>query len=420
MNIAVLGAGVIGLTTAWALVQKGHNVTIVDRQPAAGLETSFGNGGQLSYAYVAPLASTSTLAKLPFLLLTRAGPLRIRPSLDLDFIRWGLGFVRACNDDAELATTLALLELAKLSRREVGQITHQLKLSYGLAEPGKLVVFRSEESFAAATRNATLFAAFGVVQEITSPQRSLEIEPALRIPANELKGGVFTPTEQVGNCAEFCAALAGHLARSEAVTWRLNTLLGKVRTEGGRLKFIQATGGDIEADAFVLALGCGSTAFARSAGFYLPVQPLKGYSITASAAPRSPALTRSVTDFDNKTVFAPLTVDGEPRIRIAGIADMVGNNTQIDQKRLRSVRELGRAALRLDNTADDRPWAGLRPATPNGRPIIGHSPFANLFLNTGHGGLGWTLASGSARLCAELISGEATALPMSHFALTRL
>lgn len=419
MKIAVLGAGVIGLTTTWALVQRGHEVLIVDRRPTAGLETSFGNGGQLSYAYVAPLASASTLAKLPSLLFSRDGPLRVKPSLALDFIRWGLAFIRACNDETERESMLALLELARLSRAETSLLTVQLALSYGLAEPGKLVIFRSAKSLAAASKNVELFARFGIEQEITSPSRSLEIEPSLRIPASEIVGGVFTPSEQVGDCAEFCAALAARLRASQAVSWLLDAPVQRARIEKRRIRAVETGRGDIEADAYVLAMASGSTRFARSAGLYLPVQPLKGYSLTASTAPGGRVLNRSVTDFDNKTVFAPILSGRVPKIRIAGVADMVGHDTAIDRTRLRNMRDLAHRMLNLDGACDDRPWAGLRPLTPDGRPIIGQSPIENLFLNTGHGGLGWTLACGSARACADLVNGDPPAVALEPFALMR-
>jgi D-amino-acid dehydrogenase len=419
MQVAVLGAGVIGLTTAWALVERGHDVTIVDRQPFAGLETSFGNGAQLSYAYVAPLASASILAKLPSLLLSRDGPICIRPSLDPAFIRWGIDFLRACNAGTERQTTLAQLALAHLSRLEMERLRQALSLDFGLTQSGKLVVFRSKASFATARQGAETLRRAGVEQEIASPERCLEIEPALRMAPDALAGGIFTPSEEAGDCAAFCSALAAVLARHPNVTWRMNTVIQAPVVEHGKLKAIVTNTGDIAADAFVLSLAIGSASFARAAGFHLPIQPMKGYSLTIAPAAGARTLTRSVTDFDNKTVFAPLRSAAASMIRVAGIADFVGTDLSLDVRRLDVVRRLARTTLDLDTSGDDRPWAGLRPATPDSRPIIERSPIHNLIVNSGHGGLGWTLACGSARLCAEIVDNAEATLPLEAFAIER-
>lgn len=419
MEVAVLGAGVIGLTTAWALVERGHRVTLVDRQPAAGLETSFGNGAQLSYAYVTPLASASLLAKLPGLLFDRNGPIRVRLSLDPAFIRWGLAFLAACNDRTERATTRAQLDLAEASRAELLRLKDTLDLEFGWGEPGKLVLFRSEKSMTAAARQAALFRDWGIEQEVASPERCLELEPALRAPASALQGGVFTATDQVGDCAAFCTALAERLRRSGQVTWQLGTTIEAAMVERGRLRAVRTDCGAIEADVFVLCLAQGSVRLARSAGFRLPVQPMKGYSLTLATAVDTQPLRRSVTDFDNKIVYAPLRQGNRTAVRVAGIADLVGGDMALDERRLAGVRRAADAFLALDRSCGDQPWAGLRPMTPDGRPIIGPSPVAGLFLNTGHGALGWTLACGSAQLVADLIDGAPTTIDPAPFAFGR-
>lgn len=419
MQIAVLGAGVIGLTTASALVERGHRVTLVDRQPAAGLETSFGNGAQLSYAYVAPLASAALLAKLPGLLFDRNGPIRVRPSLDPAFIRWGLAFLAACNDRTARATTRAQLDLAAASRAELMRLKDTLDLEFGWGEPGKLVLFRHEKSMAAAARQADMFRDWGIEQEVASPKRCLELEPTLRVPAAAIEGGVFTPSDQVGDCAAFCTALADRLHRSGQVTWRLDTTIEAATVERGRLRAIRTDRGAVEADAFVLCLAQGSVHLARSAGFRLGLQPMKGYSLTVPTAADTPPLRRSVTDFDNKIVYAPLRQGNRTLVRVAGIADLVGGDVTLDRGRLDTVRHAADAFLALDRSGDDRPWTGFRPMTPDGRPIIGPAPVEGLFLNTGHGALGWTLACGSAQLSAELIDGAPTTVDPAPFAFDR-
>lgn len=428
-TVCVLGAGVIGLTTAWALSEAGCDVVVVDRRTGPAEEASAANGAQLSYAFVAPLASPDTLRHLPALLRDRNGPLRVRPSLDPDFVRWGLAFVRACRTRTARETTAAQLALAGLSRQELERLAAALPIRFGLRTAGKLVLFRHQDSFAQARRQAELQAGLGAEQQVLDAAGCLALEPALRLREADLAGGVYTPSEQVGDCAAFCRGLAGQLRLRNSVRWAMGGGQAQPVLRDGKLRAVRLTSGaaaedgeeEIEADQFVLAFGAGSARFAKAAGFRLPVQPLKGYSLTLR--PRTPAgaLAHSVTDADSKVVFAPLEGDGEARIRVAGIADLVGEDRSLDQARLDAVRRAAAAALDVDLDGETQPWAGLRPATPDSRPIIGPSPVPGLFLNTGHGALGWTLACGSARLTADLLTGHraAPSIDAAPFALRR-
>ena len=390
MHVCILGAGVIGLSTAWALAQAGVRVTIVDAAPSPGQGASRSNGAQLSYRFVAPLASPETLLHLPGLLLERDGPLRVRPGLDPAFLRWGLGFLAACRPGAVRATIAAQLALAALSRRELDQ--HDF--NFGRREAGKLVLYRD----GAALRHAG--------PDTLGPAECLALEPALRVVATDLAGGVYTASEEVGDCGAFCDGLA---ARLPGVTWVMGARAAPV-LRGGRLAAVQAGDDVIEADAFVLAFGSGAVAFGRAAGLRLPVYPLKGYSVTVH--PNGPALRHSVTDLAAKIVYAPL---GDA-VRVAGIADMVGHSAVLDDRRLATLRRAARAMLDVAEGAPDQPWTGLRPATPSSRPLIGWSRVPGLFLNTGHGALGWTLACGSARLAADVLLGRPPPLDPALFA----
>jgi D-amino-acid dehydrogenase len=256
-------------------------------------------------------------------------------------------------------------------------------------------------------------------QQVLTPAECLALEPALRLDAGELAGGIFTASEQIGDCAAFCAGLTFRLRRQRNVEWLLGTeIIGPVRS-GGRLVAIDTGSGHVRADRFVLCMGAVSSAFAKACGFYLPIYPLKGYSITVTPPPDGPMLRHSVTDMERKLVFAPLARDGHTAIRIAGIADLERNNTTIDPGRVDILRRASAELLGIDAAGDIEPWCGLRPMTPDSRPIIGWSPLQGLFINSGHGMLGWTLACGSARLAADMIDRKPEANEASAFALRR-
>ena len=416
MQVGVLGAGIIGLTTAWALAEAGCTVSIIDAQPTAGQGASRGNGAQLSYGFVAPLASPETLRHLPALLLEQDGPLLVRPGLDPAFLRWGMAFLAACRPGTVRRTIAAQLALAALSRTELETLAARLPLQFGLRQAGKLVLYRAPASFAAARSAAQ------PGTSLLSGAECLALEPGLRIPAAAIAGGLYTATEQVGDCGAFCDGLAAALRARNTVRWHMGAPARPVM-EGGRLAAVQAGPDRIEADAFVLALGSGAARFAAGAGIRLPIYPLKGYSLTLHPNGPGAALSHSVTDADRKVVFAPLEAPHEnaatPLIRAAGVADMVGHDPRLDPARLAAVQNAARDALDVDWTAPTAPWTGLRPATPDSRPIIGWSGCPGLFLNTGHGALGWTLACGSARLATTLLLAQPPPVPPEPFALHR-
>lgn len=420
MKACILGAGVIGLTTAWALSEAGYDVTIIDRNAEPAAEASHANGAQLSYSYVAPLASPETLLKLPALLLSPAAPIRIRPTLDPAFIRWGVDFLRACNAGMVERTTTALLALAALSRDTLTTWNEALALDFGLETSGKLVLFRTPGSFEAARRQVERQSrSMGAPQEILSAGQALAREPGLKLTAADLAGGIFTPSEQVGDCLAFCRGLAQHLVARNNITFQMATEVTALVQEQGRVRAVLTGQGAMEADVFVMTMGAGAPEMTRKAGFRLPVYPLKGYSLTANLSAGAAPLGGSVTDFDRKVVYAPLKRGDATVLRIAGIADLVGFSRALDEKRLETLTTQARDTVMMDAAGDLQPWAGLRPATPDGRPVIGWSPLRNLFLNTGHGALGWTLACGSARLAAQMIAGGTPSVPAEWFRLGR-
>ncbi|MDO8878248.1 MAG: D-amino acid dehydrogenase [Pseudolabrys sp.] len=404
MKIGILGAGVVGLTSAWWLAEAGHQVVIVDRHATPGAEASRANGAQLSYNFVAPFASPAMLRKLPGMLLSGEDAVRVSPSLDL--VRWGIGFLRACTN-AEVARTLvAQLALATLSRAELELLLRSQDIEFGLRTAGKLVLYRSAGDFAEARLPGA-----DAEQQVLTPAECLALEPGLRLAARALAGGVYTPSEQVGDCAAFCAALFALLKQHRNADVRMATPIGNPVVTRGRLTAIETAHGKIEADGFVLSLGSGSKAFARACGFDLPIYPVKGHSITIPGR----ALSHSVTDYSRKIVYAPL----EGATRVAGFADFKGYDNAIEPTRIATLKAAALQTFAIEDTGSNAPWAGLRPMTPDSRPVIGASPLAGLFLNTGQGMLGWTLACGSARLLTDLIDGREPACPPEPFSAAR-
>lgn len=408
MRVCVMGAGIVGLATAWTLNRAGHEVTVIDRaRPGSG--ASGGNGAQLSYAYVQPLADPGIWAQLPRLLLSPDSPLKIRPQLDVHQWSWGLKFLAACNARTSHSTTLQLLQLAGESRLAFDTMLQQDNIACDFSSTGKLVLYPDAASFAAAQRQMQLQRELGSVQEAVGADRCVDLEPALAHRHAHIAGAIYTPGECAADCQKTCDALLATL-RAKGVKFLLDTPVTDMLVRNGRVTGISTPQGEVQADHYVMALGPASAAMARSLGVDLPIYPLKGYSITVDVdGPKEAAPAVSVTDSARKVVFARLG----SRLRVAGMAELVGYDTGIGEKQIASLRASTQEMFPgVSRFADLRAWAGLRPATPTGLPIIGRHPKGpeNLLFNTGHGALGFTLAFGSAqRIARGLESGRAQA-----------
>jgi len=421
MRIAVLGAGVVGLATAWWLSRDGHEVVVIDRNDGVALETSFANGAQLSYSYVAPLAGPGVLPKIPPWLLRRDSPLRFYPRLDPDQWRWLLRFVLACNKSTSERTTRRLLALSFYSRRLMQAFVAEESVEFGHARNGKLVVHSDEDGFARARDLVDYQRSLGCEQDALDREACLELEPAFAGGASglgaRLAGGILTRSEEVGDCYRFCVGLERRLMQDRApVRFELGTQVRRLVAERNRVVAVDTSSGPIDADAFVVAAGSASARLVKPLGLRLPVYPLKGYSITLPVTGPAPAV--SVTDFKRKVVYAPLEGECGRTLRVAGMADIAGWSQVPDPERLRQLVAEARTAF--PDAADyavpiERlaPWCGLRPATPLGSPILGPTPVSNLYLNAGHGALGWTLALASGRVVADAIARRPSEIPLS-------
>lgn len=420
MHVCVIGAGVVGLTTAYFLQADGHTVTVLDRAAGPGTGASAANGAQLSYSYVAPLADASVPPKLASLVLSRDSPLKLHLSMDPALWSWGWQFLRLANHRAARATTAALLALSNLSREFIEPLIEGERIDCRLTHGGKLVVYPDRASVETARAQVqyqvALNQARGVApQSVLTPEECVLHEPAIAGYASRIAGGVWTPDDAAADCGAFCIQLASLLAE-RGVEFGFQRTVERLDIDNGQLRALFASGpagsAPMRADAYVLAAGSESAAIGAMAGLKLPVFPLKGYSITIKPDTDRP-LKASITDARRKVVFAPL---GD-RVRVAGFVEIGGDPLSVPPARIAALIDAAREVLgyRIIDGAI-HPWTGLRPATPSGRPILGRTPVKGLYLNVGQGALGWTLAAGSARLVADVIAGRAPTIDIAPFA----
>lgn len=415
MKIVVLGAGVAGVAAAWALWREGHAVTVLERNEGVALETSYANGGQLSYSYVAPLASPSVIPKIPPWLLRRDSPLRFRPELDADQWRWCLAFLAACNQRTADLTTERLLRLAFHSRDLMHELVRAQPIDFDYQQNGKLVVHTDAGAFESARRLMAYQATLGAEQRALTAHECVALEPALEAMSPRIAGAIHTPSEDVGDTFKFCNELQRLMSTGpNPVAFRFGIEVERLLPWRGRLMGVQTSWGVMEADAYVLALGNNAPALAKPLGIRLPVWPLKGYSLTLPIADDRGAPKISVTDFKRKVVYARIGDE----LRVAGMADLSGRTAEIDTERVdQLVAEVKHAFPRASDFSTLKPWCGMRPATPRGTPILGPTPHANLWLNVGHGALGFTLALATGRIVADLVAGRTPAVPLDGFTL---
>jgi len=416
MQIMVLGAGVIGLTSAYYLSRAGHQVIIVDRHADVAAETSFGNGGQLSYSYVAPLAGPGVLSKLPVWLARKDSPVRFRPSVDWEQWRWCLKFALACTKERSNLTTRRLLSLSTVSRTLMHDLVREEPaLDFDFEHSGKLVLHRDAEALESAVGQLEFQRSLGCEQVALTAAECVALEPALAGVRSEIAGGIYTNSEDTADCYRFCKGLET-LLRARGVQFAMNTAIDALRLSRGGHVEAASGGATLEANHIVVATGAGATRLLKPLGIDVPVYPLKGYSLTYELGPQSIAPKLSVTDFARKVVYARL---GE-RLRVAGMADLDGYSLTPDPSRLATLR--AEAAALFPKAAADpagaAEWTGLRPATPRGTPIIGPTPYRNLWLNIGHGALGFTLATGSAALLSSWFDARPDQLLSGLFAFS--
>jgi D-amino-acid dehydrogenase len=409
-QVIVIGGGVVGLTSAWWLLEAGFRVSLVERAPAVASGASYGNGGQLSYRYVSPLADAGVPLKAIEWLFQEHGPLRFKPELDLRQWSWLLRFLGQCTASANRRTTAKLLELGEWSRAGMKQLDELISPDdFAWRDAGKLVVYRSSKIFEQAAGKAT-------AGDIWSGAECAEREPALAAARSLLAGGIHNSGEAVADCHAFCVALAERVRAHPRFGGFIQADVTRIAATGGRVVGLDTSIGAIGGDAFVLAAGIESRNLAAHAGIKLPLYPLKGYSLTAPIRPGHIAPEISVTDFERKVLYARIG----SKLRVAAMVDIVGEDLRLNPKRIGSLtRQVKETMPHAADYKQLSAWAGLRPATPNSAPLIGATPLSNLWLNVGHGPLGFTFAAGSARVLADLMQGKAPPFALDMLALGR-
>lgn len=402
MDIVILGGGVVGVTSAWYLAKAGHKVTLLERRDGVALETSHANAGQISPGYASPWAAPGIPLKAAKWLLQKHAPFTVRPTSDPFQLRWMLKMFANCTPAAYAVNKGRMVRLAEYSRDCMKQLRGELALDYEGRQLGTLQLFRSQAQLDASQRDIAVLEEYGVPYQSLNADGCEEVEPALARVRGKVVGGLRLPGDETGDCFRFTQALADE-ARKLGVSFVFNCAIDEVEIAKGRAVAVRAGEQRFQADAIVCALGSYGTGFLRPLGIELPVYPVKGYSLTlpmtdAEGAPRSTVLDETykvaITRFDE-------------RIRVGGMAELSGFNLALNPRRHDTlamvVRDLFPQGGNLEQATF---WAGLRPMTPDGTPLVGPSPIPGLWLNTGHGTLGWTMAAGSGQLLSDLISGN--------------
>ena len=421
MKVLILGSGVVGVTSAYYLAKKGFDVTVIDRQPAVGLETSFANAGQISPGYSAPWAAPGVPMKALKWLFQRHSPLAIKPDFSLWQLQWTLKLLRNCTASRYDTNKERMVRLAEYSRDCIGELRNETGIAYEGRTQGTLQVFRTQKQLDAETKDIKVLSRLGVPFEHLDPDGCARVEPALALVKDQLLGGLRLPHDETGDCQMFTKNLA-EKAKALGVKFRQEVKIERLLIEKSKLKGVEiSTHAGIEtlqADQYVVALGSYSRQLMQGLGVAIPVYPVKGYSLTVPVVDTNAAPISTVMDETYKVAITRFN----SRIRVGGMAELAGFDLSLNPRR-RETLEMVLNSL-FPNGGDiskSQFWTGLRPMTPDGTPIIGKASevYNNVWLNTGHGTLGWTMACGSAQVLADLVANQQPAIHSDDLGLSR-
>lgn len=414
MRVVILGSGVIGVTSAYYLAKAGHEVTVLERQPGPALETSFGNAGQISPGYASPWAAPGVPLKALKWLMMEHAPLSIKPDGTLFQLQWMWQMLRNCTPAHYAVNKERMVRLAEYSRDCFKTLRADSGIAYEGRQRGTMQLFRTQQQLDDAAKDIQVLKDSGVPYELLGRDELGGAEPALQAVKDKLVGSLRLPNDETGDCQLFTTRLAA-MAAALGVKFRYNVAIDSLLVVGGKIDGVRCGGETVTADGYVVALGSFSTRLMRPL-FDIPVYPLKGYSITVPIVDAAKAPVSTILDESYKIAITRF----DDRIRVGGMAEIAGFSTKLEPRRRATlemvVNDLFPGA---GDTAAASFWTGLRPATPDGTPIVGRTPLSNLFLNTGHGTLGWTMSCGSAQLLADLISSKRPAIPADDLAVGR-
>lgn len=403
MRIVIMGAGVIGVTSAFYLAEAGHEVVLIDRQSGPARETSFANAGEISPGYASPWAAPGIPAKAMRWLFMQHAPLIVQPRADMAMVRWILAMLRNCTASRYALNKSRMVRLAEFSRDELVALRKRLGLAYDHRSQGTLQLFRTQKQLDASAGDVAVLQSYGVPYELLDRAGCVRAEPGLAVSQERFVGGLRLPHDETGDCYLFTHMLAQQLP-AMGVELCYDTAITALESRGGRITGVRTDAGMVRGDAYLVALASHSPALTRPLGIHLPIYPVKGYSITLPIADPDLAPVSTLLDESYKIAITRL---GD-RIRVGGMAELSGFNHTLPPRREATLRhsldDLFPGAAVAD--APSNFWSGLRPMTPDSTPIVGATPLPNLFLNTGHGTLGWTMACGSGRLITSLIDGK--------------
>lgn len=416
MHVVVVGSGVIGTTTAYYLAKQGHSVTVVDRQREAGMETSFANAGEISPGYSAPWAAPGIPIKAMKWMMSKHSPLVIRPQADFAQARFMTMMLRNCTASRYNINKSRMQRIAEYSRVALGELRDDLQIDYDQRMLGTLQVFRTDKQVHDAKKDTKVLDACGVPYETLDVEGCIAAEPALHHVRHKIRGGLRLPLDETGDCLKFTQELA-KTSKAMQVEFRNGVTIKGLLTDKGKISGLDTVDhGIVKGDAYVMALGSYSPRLLRPIGIDIPVYPMKGYSITMPVLKDEDAPVSTVMDETYKVAITRL---GD-RVRVAGTAELTGFDMTLRQGRRDTVRFV--VSDMFPHAADmneDHFWTGLRPMTPDGTPVIGGTPYDNLYLNTGHGTLGWTMACGSGRLMADMITGNSPEIDIEGLSMAR-
>jgi len=415
VKVLVLGSGVIGVALAYYLAKSGHEVTVVDRQPGPGLETSYANAGEVSPGYSAPWAAPGIPIKAIKWAFMRHRPLVIWPKIDPAMWRWGLAMLRNCTAARYEINKNRMVRLAEYSRDCLRALRADTGIRYDERSLGTLQLFRTEQQLDGTAKDVAVLERTGVPYELLDRDGCIRAEPALALVKEKISGGLRLPGDETGDCFKFTRSLA-KLAEASGVAFRFGTAVHRLDHEGDRLTGAVTSAGTLQADAYVVALGSFSPKLVGPLGIRLGIYPIKGYSITVPITDPAGAPESTVMD---ETFKVAVTRLGD-RIRVGGTAEIAGYSLKLRQGRRDTLDHVVTDLFpRGGDITKAEFWTGLRPMTPDGTPIIGPTRYRNLYLSTGHGTLGWTMAAGSGRVMADVISGRPPEISLDGLTLER-